>query len=68
MQGHHDPDSAVLQIFAPMPCTEAISLFFQVSLNEGLSALPFAKVIPLTVLKDLCLLNPARDSTWRKEA
>ena len=34
--GHHDPDSHLLATFAPMPTSEAISMFFQLSLNLNL--------------------------------
>ena len=30
--GHSDPDSGSLKTFSPMPCTEAIALFFQLAL------------------------------------
>lgn len=37
VHGHTDPDSHQLQTYSPMPCTEAISMFFQVCVNLSLS-------------------------------
>ena len=36
LHGHQDPDSGTFEIFSPMPSTESITLFFQLSLNLGL--------------------------------
>ena len=36
LHGHQDPDSGSFEIFSPMPSTESITLFFQLSLNLGL--------------------------------
>ena len=37
LHGHKDPDSGTFDVFAPMPSTEAITLFFQLCLNLNLS-------------------------------
>ena len=37
VHGHVDPDSGSFKTFAPMPCSEAILRFFQLSLNLNLS-------------------------------
>ena len=36
LHGHQDTDTGTFEIFAPMPSTEAITMFFQISLNESL--------------------------------
>lgn len=35
VHGHCDPDTGSFQTFAPMPCSEAIVMFFQLALNLG---------------------------------
>ena len=37
LHGHCDPDSGSFEVFSPMPSTEAITMFFQVSLNLSLN-------------------------------
>ena len=36
LHGHQDTDTGTFEIFAPMPGTEAITMLFQISLNESL--------------------------------
>ena len=37
LHGHQDPDTGSFEVFSPMPSTESITLFFQLSLSLGLS-------------------------------
>ena len=38
IHGHQDPDTGLLEVFAPTPCTESITMFFQICVNEQLLA------------------------------
>eukprot|EP00435_Cladocopium_sp_Y103_P028304 s1227_g7.t1 len=36
LHGHQDPDTGTFEVFSPMPSAEAITMFFQICLNENL--------------------------------
>ena len=54
LHGHQDPDTGTFEVFSPTPCTEAITLFFQICLNESL------KASFLDVKNAFCQSNPLK--------
>ena len=52
LHGHQDPDTGTFEAFSPTPSTEAITMFFQICLNESL------KIFFLDVKNAFCQSKP----------